>query len=72
MDKLLEYTTNFGATLVHFPRAELFAVVAVMLLVPLVALICIRVRDHRRSVDADASPNDQTSDMRNWHLRSHP
>jgi len=71
VDKLLEYTTNFGATLVHFPRAELFAVVAVMLLVPLVALICIRVRDHRRSIDADGSSNDEQHDLRDWHLPLH-
>ena len=49
MDKLLESATTFLDALVHYPRAEIFGVLAFSLLVPLVVLTCIYLRDQRRN-----------------------
>jgi hypothetical protein len=49
VDKLLDSAATLLNALVHYPRAEIFVVLAFSLLVPLVALTCIYVRDHRRT-----------------------
>lgn len=54
MDKLLDSVMTFLDVLVHYPRAEIFVVLAFSLVVPLVALTCIYLRDHRRNGEGRA------------------
>jgi len=49
MDKLLDSSAALLDALVNYPRAEVFIVFGLMLLLPLVALTCICLRGHRRS-----------------------
>ena len=59
MDKLLDSSRAFLDALVNYPRAEVFIVFALMLLLPLVALTCICLRGPRRSGES-GRPQAQT------------
>ena len=58
MDKLLEQATTYWEALVHYPRVEIFGVLAFSVLVPVVALACIYLRDHFRNGHGVPEPED--------------
>ena len=63
MNTFLDSSATFLGALVNYPRAEIFIAFAFMLLLPLVALTCIYLRDHRRN--GEGRPN-QNEGRKRW------